>query len=57
MKDEKLHYFWGSQKKSDFQGGGYQKPIHRWGLKGGLGQFADLKEAWEERGRLFLKGG
>ena len=57
MKDEKLHYFWGSQKKSDFQGGGYQKPIHRWGLKGGLGQFADLKEAWQERGRLFLKGG
>ena len=32
-------------------GGGHEKPIERWGLpKGGLGQCADLRGAWQERG-------
>ena len=33
-------------------GGVHKKPVERGGLpkKGGLGQFADLRGAWQERG-------
>ena len=46
VEDEKLQYFGGSQK----EGGGLPK-------KRGLGQFADLRGAWQERGGGVLEGG
>ena len=38
---------------------GLEKPIYRgWiALKGGLGQFADLRVAWQERGGGGVEGG
>ena len=40
-------------------GGDLEKPIYMWGLpkKGRLGQFVDLRGAWQERGGgVFLRG-
>ena len=39
--------------------GVHKKPIYRGELpkKGGLGQFADLRGAWQKRGGVFLSGG
>ena len=40
------------------EGGAHEKSIKRGGLpkKGGLGQFADLRAAWQERGGGVLEG-
>ena len=50
--------FWGFTEKSNF-GGVHEKPNIEGGLpkKGGLGQFVDLRGAWQERGVVFLRGG
>ena len=46
-------YFYSSLKDPTFRGG-LEKPIYRGELPkrggGGLGQFVDLKGAWQERG-------
>ena len=44
MKDERLHYFWGSRKNPIFREG-FTKNQYIGGLskKGWLGQFADLR--------------
>ena len=63
MKDEK--YFRGSRKNPGFRrgggGGGVTKSQYMGGLpkKGGLGQFADLREGGLARKRrvVFLRGG
>ena len=58
MKDEKLWYFWGSLKNPSFRGG-FTKKQYIGGdcLKRGLGQFADLRGAWQERGGWYFWGG
>ena len=57
MKDEKLKYFWGSQKNQSFRGVP-KKPVYIGGLreKGGLGQFADLRGLGKKDGVVFLRG-
>ena len=50
--DEKFYYH-GVHWKIQFLGsGGHEKPIYRGGncLKRGLGQFANLRGAWQKRG-------
>ena len=65
VKDEKLLIFYGFTEKSEFQvgrvggGGGWgswkTNILGGGGLpKGGLGQLADLRGAWQERGTLCL---
>ena len=51
-KNEKFHHHGDSQKNLMGGGGGHEKPINRGELpKKGLGQFVDLRGAWQKRGR------
>ena len=46
-------------EKSDFTGRGFTKNRYRGGnclKRGGLGQFADLRRAWKERGGGVFEG-
>ena len=44
-------------EKSDFYGEGFTKKIYRGDCLKRLGQFADLRGAWQDRGGgMFLRG-
>ena len=50
VKDEKIQYYWGLPKNLTFKGGSQKLIYRRDCLKRGrgLGQFEDLRGAWQE---------